>query len=172
MKLKATERELIDPGFRRAYQPLARPDAAPFVPAGSGRLAKLKKGDRVKPRQVRVQKRVLPLSVMSEAALIRAMQAHGIGRPSTYATTVETLVARGYAMRNQAGELTPTDRGRAVCVFLVHRFPGLFDTQYTARMESRLDDIARGQAAYFYVIRQFWQEIQTLLSTKSGSPNP
>ncbi len=163
MRVKAMEREILEDGFRRVYQPVADLAAPPTVPAGQGRLARLRKGERVKPRRVQVRKKAPPRAGMSEAALILAMQASGIGRPSTYAATIETLVARDYAARNQAGELAPTERGRAVCAFLVDRFPALFAYSFTARMEARLDDIARGDATYEEVISDFWKELSTTL---------
>ena len=103
MKLQAIERELLDPGFRRVYQPPAKGNEPAIIPAGTGRLAKLKKGERVTPRQVRARPVDTLPPAMPEAALIRAMQANGVGRPSTYAATIETLVARGYAARSEPG---------------------------------------------------------------------
>ena len=166
MSVRATEREILEMGFRRVYQPPADPADPPTVPAGQGRLAQLRKGERVKPRRVQVHKKVPPRTGMTEAALILAMQSSGIGRPSTYAATIETLVVRDYAARNQTGELSPTERGRAVCAFLVGRFPGLFENAFTARMEARLDDIASGQASYTEVVSEFWQELAAALGKK------
>ena len=163
MSVRAVEREILEMGFRRVYQPPADPADPPTMPAGQGRLAQLRKGERVKPRRVQVHKKVPPRTGMTEAALILAMQASGIGRPSTYAATIETLVARDYATRNQAGELAPTERGRAVCAFLVNRFPALFEYAFTARMEARLDDIANGQANYGEVVSEFWKELTIAL---------
>lgn len=166
MRVKAMEREILEDGFRRVYQPVADLADPPTVPAGQGRLAQLRKGERAKPLRVQVRKKAALRTGMTEAALILAMQASGIGRPSTYAATIETLVARDYAARNQAGELAPTERGRAVCAFLVDRFPAMFAYSFTARMEARLDDIARGRASYIEVVSEFWQELATALGKK------
>lgn len=163
MRVKAVEREILEAGFRQVYQPAVDPTTPPTVPAGQGRLAQLRKGERVKPRRVQVRKKATPRAGMKEAALILAMQASGIGRPSTYAATVETLIARGYVTRSRAGDLNSTERGRAVCAFLVDRFPGLFAYAFTARMEARLDDIAHGKATYGEVVGDFWQELATTL---------
>jgi len=168
MRLETSERELLDPGFRRAYQPPARPETPPLVAAGGGRLAKLKKGERVAPRNVQVHQHAQPRAVMSEAALIRAMQRHGIGRPSTYAAAVETLVRRGYASRNQAGELASTELGRAVCAYLVGRFPGLFALDFTARMETGLDALAAGWVTYRDVLQSFWERLQAEIDKKAA----
>jgi len=155
---------LLDAGFRRAYQPVE--EAAAPVLAGQGRLAQLKKGEKVEPRWVSVRRQTSRKPVMTEAALIRAMQERGIGRPSTYAATVETLVERGYATRNERGELAVTERGRAVCAYLVEHFPDIFDYGFTARMETRLDDIAAGRATYEAVLTEFWDRLTGLVGER------
>jgi DNA topoisomerase-1 len=167
MRIQFSERELLDPGFRRAYQPPLK-DAPPIVPAGQSRLTSLRKGDRVKARDVRVYKKTRTPVVMSEAALIQAMRAHGIGRPSTYAATIETLLGRGYVSRKPGGGLASTGRGREVCAFLVNRFPALFDYDFTARMESRLDDVAAGHLSYVEALQEFWTALSTALGEKTG----
>jgi DNA topoisomerase IA len=162
MKLKIAEREIIDPGFRRAYQPPEKPDAPPVVPVGSSRLARLKKGETVKPRWVSVRRQAVPTG-MTEAALIGELQRRGIGRPSTYASAIATLIERGYATRDEQGRLSSTERGRAVCDFLTTRFGELFADEFTARMETRLDDLAAGRASYAAVLGEFWQLLSKLL---------
>lgn len=165
--LLASERELLDPGFRQVYAPLAEP--VKTVPAGQSRLARLQKGERITPRWVRVRQRPPSPAGLSEAALIQAMQAHGIGRPSTYADTLHLLVERGYAVR-QDGRLIPTELGHQVCAFLVERFGELFDLRFTARMETQLDDIASGRADYHTVVSAFWSEIQRSLDKTFPPP--
>ncbi len=91
----------------------------------------------------------------TEASLVGAMEAHRLGRPSTYASTLATLAERGYTVLRD-GFLHPTDLGLRTCAFLIQRFPALFDLDFTARMEAMLDAIATGQAAYQPVLHQFY----------------
>jgi len=149
-------RQLLESGFRRLHQPARVDPSAPPLMADLAPLLALKKGQAVQPRQVTVSKKE-SLTGMSEANLIRLLQEHGIGRPSTYADTVQSLLARGYAIREQ-GLLHPTERGRKVCAFLVETFPQLFSLAFTARMEQSLDEIAAGKATYTEVVASFWGE--------------
>ena len=130
----------------------------PFLPERIN-LAKVKKGDRFKPRQVRVRCQVNSTPDMTEGALIHAMQSHGIGRPSTYAPTIATLIERGYVTRSEQGELASTSLGRQVCDYLINRFPDLFSIDFTAQMEAQLDAIAARGAAYEAVLQSFWAKL-------------
>ena len=166
MRIQFIERELIDPGFQRVYQPLPE-GGLQIMPVAQSRLAQLRKGERVKVRSVQVRKIIQPRAVMTEAALIQAMRAHGIGRPSTYAATIDTLVGRGYARRKRGGGLASTGRGKEVCTFLVKRFTALFDYAFTACMEARLDDVAAGRVAYAEALQEFWTALSAALGEKT-----
>jgi DNA topoisomerase-1 len=122
-------------------------------------LEKLKKGDRIKPRQVRVRcdKKIHPC--ITEGTLILAMQSHRIGRPSTYASTIKILVERGYVTRSEQGELASTLLGRQVYNFLIHHFPELFSIGFTAQIEAKLDAIAEGKTTYAEVLQFFWKKL-------------
>ena len=166
MRIQFTERELIDPGFQRVYQTLPKGELQ-MAPVAQSHLVQLRIGERVKVRGVQVRKIIPPRAVTTEAALIQAMRAHGIGRPSTYAATIETLVGRGYASRKRGGGLASTGRGKEVCAFLVERFPTLFDYAFTARMEARLDDVAAGRVAYAEALQEFWAALSDALGEKT-----
>ena len=161
MKLKFTsiERELLDPGFLRVYHPNQDMAHTPSVLPERSNLAKVKKGDRFKPRQVRVCCQVSSPPDMTEGALIHAMQSHGIGRPSTYAPTIATLIQRGYATRSEQGVLASTSLGRQVCDYLINRFPDLFSLDFTAQMEAQLDALATRRATYEAVLQSFWAKL-------------
>jgi len=150
-------RQLLESGFCRLHNPARVDPAAPPLMADLAPLLALKKGQTVQPRQVMVRRMVSP-SGISEAELIRLLQQHGIGRPSTYADTVQSLLDREYAVR-EGGLLCPTARGRKVCAFLVATFPQLFSLAFTARMEARLDEIAAGKATYTELVASFWGEL-------------
>ncbi len=150
MKLKAVERELIEPGWKQAFQHENIP------PEGKGTLAALEIGERVRPKKVRAERR----RGLSEAGLIRALREKGIGRPATYALIVESLLGRKYIQRAENGQLVLTQRGRAVCAFLTERFPALFDLGYTAAMESALDGVAKEKVFYEDAIQKLWGNLK------------
>lgn len=91
----------------------------------------------------------------SDASLIRAMEEHGIGRPSTYAPTISTLRTRGYITREKR-RLVPTEIGEIVTDLLVDHFSGVVDVSFTADMEAELDAIASGNRQWVDVIRDFY----------------
>jgi DNA topoisomerase-1 len=91
----------------------------------------------------------------SDAALIQEMERLGIGRPSTFASIVDTLYERDYVVKD-SGKLQSTELGRVVCDFLLGHFTEVFDVGFTARMEDQLDDIANGQAQWQAVIETLW----------------
>jgi len=92
----------------------------------------------------------------SDASLIKAMEEHGIGRPSTYAPTISTLGQRGYVIREKRS-LHPTEIGEVVTDLLVDHFSDVIDITFTAKMEASLDEIASGKREWVDVIRKFYQ---------------
>ena len=147
MKIQVSERELLDPGYRRAYTP---PKSAEHVAHGQSRLADLQRGQRVKPKKIRIRQHA-----MTEADLIAALQKNGIGRPATYAFIIETLIQRRYV--ESGSNLVMTPRGKAVLEFLLGRYPQLFSVEFTAKMEAELDGIAEGRYSYEQVVGQLHQ---------------
>ncbi|HLI52478.1 MAG TPA: type I DNA topoisomerase [Thermomicrobiaceae bacterium] len=91
----------------------------------------------------------------TEATLVKVMEEQGIGRPSTYASTIGTLQARNY-VTIESRRLIPTELGTIVNDLLVEHFPGVVDTQFTSRMEEDLDEIASGDRRWVPVIRDFY----------------
>ncbi|MBN2005291.1 MAG: type I DNA topoisomerase [Anaerolineae bacterium] len=91
----------------------------------------------------------------SDATLIRALETYGIGRPSTYATILSTLQDRNYVARENRRFL-PTDTGYLVNDLLVEHFPDLINVDFTAQMESQLDDIAEGNQDWVALIHEFY----------------
>jgi len=92
----------------------------------------------------------------SDASLIRALEEHGIGRPSTYAPILTTLRQRGYIERRER-RLYPTEIGELVNDLIVDHFPEIVDYGFTARLEDRLDQIAEGRRPWVEVIRAFYE---------------
>ncbi len=98
----------------------------------------------------------------TQATLVREMERTGIGRPSTYATTVTTLFDRTY-IAEEKKDLYPTPRGRGVDTFLARGLPELLDTDLTAQMEARLDAIADGQARLKPELQAWWSTFEPKL---------
>ncbi|MBI5668436.1 MAG: type I DNA topoisomerase [Chloroflexi bacterium] len=110
-----------------------------------------------------VERFTRPPGRCTEAALIQALEKQGIGRPSTYASTLATLKVRGYVEIGKERKLIPTARGMAICKYLTEQFADLFAYDFTARLESDLDAIAAGSADWVAVLRRFWQTLQSQL---------
>jgi len=91
----------------------------------------------------------------TEASLVKTLEDENIGRPSTYATIVDTVVKRGYVSREKRA-LAPTDLGVAVNRLLVDSFPDVFNVNFTAQMEEELDAIEEGEQEWHKVVRDFW----------------
>ena len=91
----------------------------------------------------------------SEATLVRAMEEQGIGRPSTYAPTIATLLDRSYVVKEQ-GRFVPSKLGFAVNDLLTKHFPDIMDVGFTAHIESELDEIASGERKWVPVLRSFY----------------
>ena len=83
----------------------------------------------------------------NEASLVKELEERGIGRPSTYASIINTIQDREYVVKHggSRGRFYPTEIGMVVCDLLVESFPYIFDTKYTARLEEELDDIEDGK---------------------------
>ncbi|MBN2556090.1 MAG: type I DNA topoisomerase [Anaerolineales bacterium] len=96
-----------------------------------------------------------PPSRFTDATLVRALEEHGIGRPSTYAPIISTLRARGYAVREKR-KLIPTEIGELVDDLILNHFPNIVDLGFTAGMETELDEIADGARNWPEVIERFY----------------
>ena len=96
-----------------------------------------------------------PPARFTESSLVRELEALGIGRPSTYALIMETIIARKYIEQRER-RLYPTELGVAVNGILVEQFPHLFNVEFTARMEEELDTIASGTQSYRKVMEDFY----------------
>ncbi len=118
------------------------------------------------------QKFTQPPRRYTDASLVRAMEERGIGRPSTYASTVQLLYERGYIRRVKRA-IYPTELGMKVVEYLVERFPKLFDIGFTADMEQQLDAIEEGRANWRDMLQRFYQSFQEWMESAQGrDPNP
>jgi DNA topoisomerase-1 len=109
-----------------------------------------------------------PPARYSEAGLVKALEEHGIGRPSTYAPTIETVQKRGYVEKSlEDKRFRPTDVGKIVNDVLVEHFPQIVDMEFTAKMEEDLDKIADGKKEMVPILKEFYEPFHANLLLKS-----
>ncbi len=104
----------------------------------------------------------------SEATLIKALEEHGIGRPSTYAPTISTIQTRNYVTKEK-GRFVPTETGELVNKVLTEHFPQIVDISFTAQMEDGLDNVANGKEKWQELIALFYSPFAKLLEEKYQS---
>jgi len=103
----------------------------------------------------------------SEASLVKTLEEHGIGRPSTYASIISTLQAREYALLDKK-RFKPTDVGRVVIRFLTEHFTRYVDYGFTAQMEDELDEVSDGKRDWIPVLNDFWHPFAALIQDKKN----
>jgi DNA topoisomerase-1 len=131
------------------------------------RLPALARGDTADVESVEpLQHFTEPPPRYTEATLIKALEEHGIGRPSTYAATISTIIDRGY-VKVQERRLHPEPVGEVVTDLLVCHFGEFVDLEFTARMEDDLDDVADGKRAWVPVVRAFYTPFRERIEEKT-----
>ncbi len=115
------------------------------------------------------QKFTQPPARYTEAMLVKKLESEGIGRPSTYAPTISTIITRGYVEKKADKKLYPMEIGMIVNDFLVEHFPAIVDLKFTAKMEENLDKIAEGEEKWVPVIREFFVPFNKLIEEKKKS---
>ena len=129
-----------------------------------GKIPELANDDVLKVKELSANQHFTqPPSRYTEATLIKAMEEEGIGRPSTYATIITTIVKREY-VRRSAKLLRPTELGEAITKLLKERFPKIVNVKFTAQMESNLDDVGAGEADYIQILHLFYDDFEKTLS--------
>ncbi len=129
-------------------------------------LPPLAVGQQVELRGIRSEQHFTePPPRYTEASLVKTLEEHGIGRPSTYASIISTLQQREYAELEKR-RFRPTDVGRVVNKFLTQHFTKYVDYDFTANLEDELDAISRGEKKWVPVMRDFWAEFKAQVDTK------
>ena len=105
-----------------------------------------------------------PPSRFTEASLVRTLEENGIGRPSTYAPTISTIISRGYVSREKK-RLYPTELGIMVTDMMNRYFSEIVDTEFTALMETRLDEVEEGREDWKQILRDFYPGFEKTLET-------
>ncbi len=153
---RATGKRIDFPGFFRAYvEGSDDPEAA--LEGQEVLLPDLVVGDSPKPIEIEAfGHQTQPPARFSEASLVKTLEKEGIGRPSTYASIIGTIVDRGYA-NLQNNSLTPSFTAFAVTSLLEEHFPDLVDTNFTAKMELTLDEISTGKVEWLPYLEGFYK---------------
>lgn len=121
------------------------------------RLPKLDKGDVIKVREIIGNQHFTePPPRYSEATLVKALEEYGIGRPSTYASIISTLLNRDYVELDKK-RFIPTDVGKVVARFLEAHFDTYVDYEFTAKLEDALDAVSRGETDWKPLLKSFWE---------------
>jgi len=133
-------------------------------------LPKLEEGESlILNSLISTQKQTEPPNRFTEAGLIKELEKRGIGRPSTYASTMKTIQDRGYVEKT-GRTLTPTATGMVVSGFLEEHFPEYISDSFTAEMEDELDEIARGERGYEATLREFYGPFEKAVRAKDKLP--
>jgi len=169
-------------GYLRVYQmPAAASDREDDEKDDEGEgknLPQVKEGQTLRLDSIRPEQHFTePPPRYTEATLVKELEEKGIGRPSTYASIISTIVEREYVKKDQ-GRFTPTMLGERVSVLLVKSFEDVFDVTFTARLEDELDEIEEGKLHWREAVKEFWEKFivdldkadEEMVSYKAGIP--
>ncbi len=122
-----------------------------------GALPAITKGEKLRAKEVAGNQHFTqPPARYNEASLIKELEENGIGRPSTYAPTISTILDRHYVERESGNQLKPTSLGEVITELLKDHFDNIVDVKFTAKMESDLDNIEKGSANWVQVLKNFY----------------
>jgi DNA topoisomerase-1 len=164
-ELRASATRTLFDGFSAVYTE-GRDDGAEDEESATRQLPPVREGDETTVRDVTpTQHFTEPPPRYTEATLIKALEEHGIGRPSTYAATISTILDRGY-VRVEQRRLHPELIGEIVTDYLVEHFGDYVDLSFTAKMEEDLDEVARGERPWVPLLHDFFTPLQALVEEK------
>ncbi|WP_095588766.1 type I DNA topoisomerase [Actibacterium ureilyticum] len=159
--LRATGQVVLFDGFLKVYEE-GRDDVV--VDDDDKRLPQIMQGEPADKRSVTPEQHFTqPPPRYTEATLVKKMEELGIGRPSTYASIVTTIQDRGY-VRKEQNRLIPEDKGRLVTAFLSNYFRKYVGYEFTANLESELDDVSAGERDYINVLDRFWRDFSAAIA--------
>lgn len=158
---RATGSTVANPGFMAVY--LESTDEAEQE---SKALPPLEKGQALKLEDILNEQHFTePPPRYTEASLVKTLEEFGIGRPSTYASIISTLIQREY-VELEKKRFQPTDIGRIVNTFLTNHFSSYVDYEFTAKLEDELDAVSRGERAWQPLLRDFWEPFAATVKDK------
>ena len=152
-------------GFTKLYE-LAEEET------DKGVLPEIKADEKLKIRELNANQHFTqPPARYTEASLIKELEENGVGRPSTYATILSTIIKRGYIQR-KSKQLVPTELGVAITGLLKEKFPKIVNTKFTAQLETNLDHVGSGDVDYIKMLDEFYSDFEkTLDKAKSEMKN-
>ncbi len=166
IRFRANGSVLVEPGFLEVYRE-GREDAEDDD--NDRRLPRIEEGEVLALKEIRPEQHFTePPPRFSEASLVKTLEEFGIGRPSTYASIIQTLKNREYVEVEQK-RFRPSDVGRIVNRFLTEHFTQYVDYDFTARMEDSLDAISRGEKDWVPLMEDFWGPFKALVDDKATS---
>lgn len=158
--LKAGTSKVLFDGFLKLYN-----DAEEDEKEADAKIPDLEKDDKVKCKEITPKQHFTqPPPRYNEASLVKALEEHGIGRPSTYATIITVIQTRKYVEKKDKA-LVPTLLGRTVCKQLVTQFSDIMDYKFTAGMEEKLDKIAEKKAVWNVVLKEFYTPFMEVVNS-------
>jgi len=166
-QFKATGSVLKFEGFLVLYQETKPEESKVETEDGEpdGLLPELSEGETLEVKALQpTQHFTQPPPRYNEASLVKALEARGIGRPSTYASILSTIQDREYVDKRE-GRFYPTETGELVVELLISSFQDIFDYEYTARMEDHLDRIESGRERWQDSLQSFWDLFSQRLAT-------
>ncbi len=150
---RATHQSMKFPGFIAVYEESNDEESEEV----SSALPDLQEGEKAMPGEIQKQQHFTqPPARYTEAMLVKAMEEKGVGRPSTYATIVSTIQDREYVNKTDK-RLAPTALGEVVTGLMMERFNNIIDVEFTANMETQLDDVEAGKLQWKAVLGEFYQ---------------
>ena len=158
--LKAGTSKILFDGFLKLYN-----DAEEDEKDADAKIPDLEQRDKVKCKEITPKQHFTqPPPRYNEASLVKALEEHGIGRPSTYATIITVIQTRKYVEKRDKA-LVPTLLGRTVCKQLVSQFADIMDYKFTAGMEEKLDKIAEKKAVWNVVLKEFYTPFMEVVNS-------
>ena len=158
--LKAGTSKILFDGFLKLYN-----EAEEDEKDADAKIPDLEQGDKVKCKEITPKQHFTqPPPRYNEASLVKALEEHGIGRPSTYATIITVIQTRKYVEKRDKA-LVPTLLGRTVCKQLVNQFANIMDYKFTAGMEEKLDKIAEKKAVWNVVLKEFYTPFMEVVNS-------
>ena len=165
---RASGTTVVVPGFLAVYE--EGKDTINKDDEDEGRkLPLMKPGDKIPLDRIHADQHFTqPPPRFTEASLVKTLEEYGIGRPSTYASIIQTLLFRKY-VELEGRAFRPTDVGRAVSKFLSAHFTQYVDYDFTAKMEDELDAVSRGEEQWVPLMEKFWGPFKELVTDKTES---
>ena len=160
---------IIFPGFMKAYtEGSDNPESA--LDNADKILPNIDKGTLLNIDKILLEQNFTkPPARYTEASLVAKLEKEGIGRPSTYASTISTIITRGYVVIDEEKKLIPTPTGEVVVKFLKDQFPYIVDLKFTANIEEKFDEIASGNIEWKKVIADFYNNMKKDITEKEST---